>query len=242
MAGAPRSPEQVVGPFVEQMQGVFGPDLLSIALYGSAARGEYRPGRSDINFFVILSSEPDERLGPLLSFLPRWRKWKVRIPRIVSWDYVQGSLDSFPVEFLSLKLFHRTVYGQDLLGDLSIDKGHLRLQCERELKGKLLHLREGYLLAQRDRSRMERLVAVSLPAFATVFEALLYLKGEQPPSRRRELFERVAESFGLSGQVFSRLLDVRGGHLRLGKEELSNLCREYLGQIRAICQAVDRMD
>ena len=40
------------------------------------------------------------------------------------------------MEFLNFKLVHHTLYGEDLLAGLEIDKKDLRLQCERELKGK----------------------------------------------------------------------------------------------------------
>jgi predicted nucleotidyltransferase len=242
MAKVARDPERIAKMVVEDLRGVFGEGLLLVALYGSAARGEYAPGRSDINLFVVVDSLDEDRLKPLIRFLPRWRRWRVRLPRIVSRKYVERSLDAFPLEFLSIKLFHKSVYGQDFLSDLAIPEDHLRLQCERELKGKVLHLQELYLLSAGKRSRMEQLIRASLPTFATVFEGLAYLKGEVPPRERAELFRKVAGLFGLQAEVFERLLAVRSGRLKLRPAELDALCREYVRQIRILSEWVDQME
>ena len=44
-----------------------------------------------------------------------------------------------------MKLFHLTVFGEDIFQDVNIENSNLRHQCERELKVKLIGLRHGYL-------------------------------------------------------------------------------------------------
>lgn len=242
MARAPKSPDELIGPVVEGLRSVFGDELISVALYGSAARGEYRPGRSDINFFVVVSGPGMERYEDLMPFLPKWRKRGVAVPRVVTPEYIQRSLDSFPMEFLSLKLFHRIVYGEELFASLEIDPGNLRLQCERELKGKLLHLREGYLLTGGKRKALQQLIRVSLPTFATVFEAILFLKGQEPPVGRRELFHKVSDILDLDAAVFEELIQVREGTVKRSQEDLRALCRGYIREIEKAATAIDRLD
>ncbi len=241
MAKAPKDPGEIVQPFVDDLVTVFGQELVSVALYGGAARGEYQPSRSDINFFVVLTPGGMDRLEDVMPFIPKWRKWRVAVPRFVTQTYVERSLDSFPIEFLSLKLFHRTVHGEDLLSGLEIKREHLRLQCERELKGKLLHLREGYLVTGGKKKAMEQLIAVSLPTFATVFEALVYLKGEAPPSKRGELFAKVSELFGLDGSVFQDLIAIRSGQKKLDETQLREVCRRYILQVEAAAEMIDQL-
>ena len=48
------------------------------------------------------------------------------------------------------------LFGDDPLADLTIRHEHLRLQLERELKGKLLALRERYLSPAGGRGRSSR--------------------------------------------------------------------------------------
>ena len=241
MAKAPKRPEDVVQGVVADLRSAFGDELVSVILYGSAVRGDYRPGKSDINFFVVLTAEGMQRIERAMPFVRKWRKRFVSVPRFVTEDYIRRSLDSFPIEFLGLQRFHRTVYGEELLDDIAVSPDDLRLQCEREIKGKLLHLREGFLATEGKRKALEALVRVSLPTFASVFEAMVHLKGEEPPVRRSELFQRTAELFGLDRGVFEQLLAVREGRVKLGGDDLKALCRKYIEQIEKASEIVDSL-
>ena len=145
MAKIPRNPSDIFDEFTQSMKSVFGDELISIILYGSAATGNYYYKKSDINFLVLLSETGIQKLSACIPAVNKWKKRKVSTPLFLSREYIQSSLDSFPIEFFGMKTHHQLVYGEDILSDLEIDTQHLRLQCERELKGKLLHLREGFL-------------------------------------------------------------------------------------------------
>ena len=241
MRKGPKNPDAVVPELVEDLKKIFEDDLVSVALYGSVVRGDYRPGHSDINLFVVLEPRGFDRLEKAFGFVKKWSKRRVAVPRFVTEEYIRRSLDSFPVEFLGLKLWHRTVFGQDLLSSVEIDPADLRLQCERELKGKLLHLREGFLATLGKRRPLEHLIRVSLPSFSSVFEGLVVLRGEEPPQDRAELLRRTAKLFGLDVDVFERLARVRTGEAKLSSEELVRLCRDYIREIEKATEIVDQL-
>ncbi len=52
MVKIPNKPEEIFGDFSHEVKKLFGSDLISIILYGSAARDEYVPKKSDINFIL----------------------------------------------------------------------------------------------------------------------------------------------------------------------------------------------
>src|SRR6185295_1352607 len=54
MEGLPENVERVLEGFVQSAQTAFGPDLVSVVLYGSAAEGRMR-ATSDVNVIVVLS-------------------------------------------------------------------------------------------------------------------------------------------------------------------------------------------
>ena len=62
MSNIPKSPEVIYAEFTKDYKSIFGDDLISIILFGSAARGEYIYKRSDINFLIILSDSGMQRL------------------------------------------------------------------------------------------------------------------------------------------------------------------------------------
>ena len=74
------------------------------------------------------------------------------MPRFFTTELMNQSSDVFPIEFLDIRTTHVILHGTDPLADLEIRRDHLRLQCERELREKLMRLREGYVEAHgRDR-------------------------------------------------------------------------------------------
>jgi hypothetical protein len=239
MAGYPKDPKEIFPGIAEEYKGLFGRDLESIILYGSGAGPGYRPGRSDINFLIVLSEEGISSLEWAFKTVERWRKRKVAVPLFVTEEYVTRSLDVFPVEYLSMQRRHSLVYGKDLLADLTFDPGDVRLQCEREIKGKLLHLREGFLRTGGKESGVKELISASLPAFWAIFEALLFLRGEEIPEERSRLIQTACGSLELDAVLFQELLGVRGERVRPGKERLLRLFKGYMEEIRKLARMVD---
>ncbi|MBC7185742.1 MAG: nucleotidyltransferase domain-containing protein [Calditrichaeota bacterium] len=240
MARVPHTPDEIFEAFVADYRALFGEQLVSIVLYGSGARGEYVRKRSDINFLIVLSEEGMKEIGKALPVVAKWRKRNVSTPLFMTPEYIASSLDSFPMEFLSLKQHHRVVFGQDPLQQLEIDRKLLRLQCEREVKGKLLHLREAYLATEGRRDRLAALVRRSLTAFVPLFEALLVLKDAEVPRSKKEVITAAVEAFGLDPAVFTQLLHVWSGE-KLDRQALDRLVQQYAWEVRRLALTVDAM-
>ncbi|MFQ6116607.1 MAG: hypothetical protein ACE5NG_21335, partial [bacterium] len=192
MSRIPNSPEEIFEDFSYDFQNVYESDLISIALYGSGAKGEYVPRKSDINFLIVLSQNGIENLDRALNLIPKWRKRNVAVPLFLTKAYIESALDTFPIEFLNMKNHYKMVFGEDVLRDLEIRREHLRLQIERELRGKLIYLREGFLSTGNDRERLKEMLSASVPAFTSIFAALLYLKEERAPDSKAQVFARTA--------------------------------------------------
>ena len=60
-------------------------------------------------------------------------------------DYVLNSLDVFPIEFSEIKDQYKVIFGDDIFKDVEIPSKDVRLLCEQQVKGKLLHLRQAYV-------------------------------------------------------------------------------------------------
>ncbi len=242
MAIIPKNPEEIYSAFTEDMKTAFGEDLQSIILYGSGARGDYRPGKSDINFLIVLSEEGigsiDRASGPLR----RWRKRMVTTPLFMTQTFIGTSLGAYPVEFLNMQKSYVVVYGGDVLKDLFFDPAALRLQCERELRGKLLLLRTTYLETRGKADRIRNLIRASLTAFLSIFHALLYLKGGVLPENPREIISAMAEAYHLDREVFLQCLQVKEENENLSSGELKALFEKYANEIKKLREIVDKME
>ena len=57
-------------------------------------------------------------------------------------DYIRSSVDTFPLELIEIQQMHLTLFSEVSFDELTFQDGHVRLQCERELKALLIGLRQ----------------------------------------------------------------------------------------------------
>ncbi|MDZ7264147.1 MAG: nucleotidyltransferase domain-containing protein [candidate division KSB1 bacterium] len=242
MAKIPKEPQTIFEEFTNDFKNIYGEDLIAIILYGSAARGEYIYKKSDINFLVVLSEAGIQRLRAALLLIPKWQKRRVATPLVLTESYIDSALDSYPIEFMTMKQHYQVVYGRDVLADIHIAPEYLRLQCERELRGKLLHLREGYLNTRGRAKAIKSLIRSSIPAFASIFAALLHLKHVDIPPRMHQLFSKTAEVFDLDEILFKKILTFKEDNIKSSSLQLNELFENYIEQIRKLIRAVDQLN
>ena len=242
MAKIPKTPQEIFPEFVEDLKTAYGGGLQSIILYGSGARGDYVPGKSDINFLVVLDEKAVDDLERAQALIPKWRKRAVAVPLIMTKAFIFSSIDVYPVEFLNMKRHYEVVHGEDVLKDLVFDGKALRLQCERELKGKLMLLRTGFLNTAGKAEDLRRLMAVSITAFLSVFGALLLVRGREIPKERRDIVPAVAQTYGLDAAPFLRCIDLREGKKDLSLGDLKTIFQSYMAEIEILIKAVDESE
>ena len=163
------------------------------------------------------------------------------IPLFLTQGYVETSLDVFPIEYLNFQKNYVLVFGKDILKDLAFDREFIRLQCEREIKGKLLILREAFLETSGKGKALKGLIGQSVSAFVAIFEALLYLRGQDLPDTKREIIKATAAEFDMNGDVFEKLLDVKDEKVKPGDMEIMGLFKDYLREVRKLAKLVDTL-
>jgi len=236
-----KDPKEIFPEIISDYKELFGDDLVGIILYGSATGQDYRPGKSDINFMIVLSETGIECLDQAFSIVKKWQKKNVAIPLFLTESYVKTSMDVFPIEYLNFQRNYALVFGKDILKDLSFDPKFIRLQCEREIKGKLLILREGFLETSGKGKALKGLISQSIPAFVAIFEALLNLKEKDVPKEKREVVRTTCKAFELDAAVYERLLDVKEDKVKLGDIEIVKLFKDYLRESRKLSKLVDEL-
>ena len=242
MSKIPKKPEDIFPVIIADCQAVFGDELLSIILYGSGAGTDYLPGKSDLNFMITLTEQGIESLENAMEIVKRWLKSAVALPLFFTPSYISGSLDSYPVEFLNIKHRYKLVYGEDMLAPLSFDNKYVRLQIERELRGKLLHLRTGWLATEGKPKKIRELIGLSLTSFISLFSALLYMKGIEIPNNKRDIITAAGDAFGFNAHVFLNCEDVRRGADHFSAAEIKTLFQNYLLSVGRLCKQIDRLE
>ena len=238
---APQTPDDIIPEFTTDYQRIYGEDLLSICLYGSGARGGYIPRRSDLNFLIVLTEEGIKELGKAFKVVARWHRRRVTTPLFMTDEYIATSLDTFPLEFLNIKQHYRVVWGQDPLAGITINQKRLRLQVEREVKGKLLQLRGAYLTSRGWGINLAALASQSLIAFLSIFQGILYLRDKEIPAQRVEVIKAIAEETGLAAEPFVRLLEVKEGKSKPSARVMKGLMKSYIAEVSRLAAWVDKM-
>jgi hypothetical protein len=241
MAKFPQDPNEIFPEIIDDYKGLFGDDLISIILYGSASGRDYRPGKSDINFMIVLSEDGIERLDKAFKVVETWQKRKVAIPLFLTELYVESSLDVFPIEYLNFQRNHVLVYGKDILEELSFDRELVRLQCEREIKGKLLLLREAYMETGGKGRALRDVIGQSIRAFVAIFDALLFFKGTLIPKERRDVVSLTCDTFDLDAQLFQKLLDIKEEVIKPDDAQTKSFFQDYLKEVRKLSKIVDTL-
>jgi predicted nucleotidyltransferase len=241
MSKIPKNPNEIFDQFVNDYKGIYGDDLVSIILYGSAAGKEYIPGKSDINFMIVLTAngimDPERSFG----LVKKWAKRNVSVPLFLTEKYIETSTDVFPIEYLNFKRRYIPVYGKDLLKGLSLKKEFVRLQAEREIKGKLLLLRESYLGCSGRKAALAVIINQSLHAFMAIFNALLFMKDIDTTEGGRSLIITICNAFGLESNVFMKLIHIREGKIKPDEKELNRIFKDYLNEIYKLSKIVDEL-
>lgn len=210
----------------------------SVILYGSAARGDAVDKVSDLNLILVLEDLSPARLDAIVPAVNRWLKHGHPAPRLFSPALIHASADVFPVEFLDIQAAHLVVHGPDPFAGLEVRPDHLRLQCERELKEKLMLLREGYVMARGETPAVQRLLCSSYPAFAALFRGCLRLLGGGVPARSTDVIAAFCARAGIDVAPFAVVERLRAGGRPGG--DLKELFARYYAQVGRAAEAVDR--
>ena len=227
--------DRVVGPFLSQVDSALG-DGYSAVLYGSAARGDFVPGRSDLNLMLITDDLSPANLSRLGGAFAGWRKSGYEPPLVILRSEWARATDVFPLEITDMRCGYQVLRGPDPVAGLQVAPSDLRSALERELRGKLLRLRQGYVAAAGDPGALGQLAGRSSGTILVLLRALLVLLGRTVPQEPGEVAATAAAAMGMEGEP---LLNVvrhraeRGWHCSPG---------EFEGYLEAVARAATFLD
>jgi hypothetical protein len=230
-----------VRAWLDQVRPALGTEFLAAYLTGSVLTQGFDAKRSRINVLVVARSLGVDVLDTLRQTIPATRKAPHYDPLFLTRIQIEKSLDAFPIEWLEIKERHMRLEGDDIFEPLEVPPTFLRLQCEHELRGKHIRLRQAYLLASKRPAELGTVLKTSASSFATLFRTLLRLRGETPPADSARVIERVADLFALDAQGLLGAHLVRYSGRRYSADEILPLYRKFLGEVDRLVTAIDQL-
>ena len=201
-------PRRLADEFVTGLRRDLGDRMRSAALFGSAARNEWIDGVSDVNVLVLVDNI-DAQLLARGSATARSSVKRRVMPLLMEQEEWRRAGDVFSIELADMKDAHVPLFGDDPVQHYVADHNNLRLQAERELRAKLLHLHSGMLLAGEDGKRLGQLLLHALPSFTTYLRAALRLAGKTVPATTPEVIDQASRLAGADPEVFQRVYRAR---------------------------------
>lgn len=232
--------KKLLGEFSEAMQALYGSDMVSLYRFGEGAAGNNHPGHH-IKLLAVMREITRHQLSTYAGVHAKWLKKGIHAPLMLTEKTLETSTDAFPMEFLEMKESHVLLFGQDVLPSLRISLDNLKRQCEEQVKGKLIHLRQGYMETGGDKGALERLIAASIEPFTEVMRNVLRMKGKDAPVKKDTIISEFCKETGADDGPFMDALMLRRHALKLDKTELDELFERYLKELDSLAEKIDKI-
>jgi len=241
MPEIPETVRETLRPYLAQVRKLFGDALEAVILYGSAAGGEYMPGRSNINLLLLLNRQDMELLKQYATLHKRCQKEQIVVPLFLTQAELKSSLGLFPLEYLEIQDRHVLLAGRDPFPELRIDLKNLRTQCEQELRGNLLRLRQRFVEGGASTEAITILLPLSLTALLPCLRGLLRAEGKPNERSSDGVFKAVQQLWGVDCTAFQDALQLKRGIIGPGPAEAPRLFDRYVTSLQLLIEGLDRL-
>jgi hypothetical protein len=227
-----------VDRYAAEVRGLLGEDLLTVALYGSAAGEDFVAGTSDINTVIVVTAVNFSHLQRLAERLPAWRRAGFATPMVIDREFLAGATNILAMELYEIKERHRLLWGADPFERLAIDDRRLRDFAEYEARQELLKLRAAFIEHAGDRRRLRPLLRESLKTALMIARTLLRVRHMQVPPRLIATVERLEAAHTQRFPTLHTLIAVRAGS-PWPPDHIDDVFRRYLDEVARLASLVE---
>jgi predicted nucleotidyltransferase len=233
-----KKPDDKLQEIVSRLQRACGDNLLSVVVYGSAAREDFHETFSDVNLLVVVRRLDAAALAQLSEILRWWsREEKLRPPLVMTLEELLESADVFAIELIDIKHSHRTLFGKDVVADIDVPMNLHRVEVEHELRTTLLRLRHHFLLASDNEDELRTVLAKSITSVLTLFRHALIVIEQDAPSDKAQVLQKAGAVFGIEGTALRAILDLRNHGRQPG--DVRELYHAYMIAIQKVAHELD---
>jgi predicted nucleotidyltransferase len=174
-------------------------DLHALIVYGSAVRGGYVEGRSDVDLLVVVRNDERAKLEAIGNALLVARTSARIESMILHAAEIPRAADVFPLLYDDVRGCHLMLHGADPFAGLEIADTHRRLRIEQELREARIRMRlivsEVPVLPR----ALPGAIARKLKQLRSPLHALLRLRGRQTDHGLATVVREACALYGLDG-------------------------------------------
>ncbi len=231
------TPEQMT----EKIKQAWADNTVAVILYGSAAAGDYTGRHSDYNLLIVAEDLNISELNKLQKISLQWNRKGNPPPLLFTRERLKQSADVFPIELLDMQDSHKVLYGLDVLKEVDVSRENLRLEIEHELKGKLIQLRQRYLLTREKDKAIKELMIHSIGTFLILTRAVVRLYTDDVPAKKQEASELLEKYTELDLSVLKSVNALKSESVKASNLNVKELFATYLKTIEKLVDKVDQI-
>ena len=224
----------------DQLRESLGDNLLSLALYGGAAKAEHIAETSDVNVVILLDKVTVKALDSIVPIIQAGVRDFRLTAMLMSESDLRRSTEVFPVKFLDMQRHHRILWGKDPFSNLTVSRDRLRLRCAQEITNLSLRLRQFYVQRSHRPELLESTLTRAISSFLAGLNTLVELRTGQSASDKSSIIEAVAE-IGLDAQPLREVFALKRGELKPNPEELKHLYDLFMMTVEQALALVDKL-
>jgi len=238
--------EELARPFLDEMAGRFSDRIQSIYLTGSAVTPDFHERSSDVNTLLVVREMSFDFLDDVAKMGRKYGKRRIRAPLLLTPEEIRRFVHLFPIETLDLKLVSHLVKGEEVLSNLQPDRVQMRLQCQRELWGRVVRLRQEYVHALSDPKLLRAGMAASVSGLIALLRGVLCALGRETPIERAGVLAGLSEAAGRDAAPLEAVFSLKAAAASKGllrrqaiRADERALFKEYCEIMTRLAEAVD---
>jgi hypothetical protein len=237
--GLPSETQTTIRTYTKDVSKIFGSLLEGILLYGSAVRGDFLHGRSNLNFLLLLGGHDRTKLADYAKAHKKWARDQVVVPLLLTDAELTASVSLFPLEYLEIQEQHRLLAGRDPFIGLHVDTAGLELQIRQNLRGNLLRLRQRFVEGGGTQEAVTILLPLSLTALLPCVRGLQRLAKRKTSGSAEQLFLEWQEAIEMDCSGFLDVLHLKRGLISPGPVEVPRLFDRYAAALETLIRHVE---
>jgi predicted nucleotidyltransferase/RNase P/RNase MRP subunit p29 len=238
--GLPEQTQKLLQAYSKDVKGVYNDQLEGLILYGSAVRGEFMPGRSNLNLLLVVAGYDAAMLKRYEPVHKRWSKEGIIIPLFLTDQEIRTSSALFPLEFLEIQEHHRVLGGRDPFVGFHVDVSRVEDAVMQGLAGHVLRLRQRCAEIGGANDAVMILLPLAVTSTVPLLRGIQRMRGWPVLTQSDAVIKDVADRLQIDLQGLHEALMLKRGIISPGPSEVPRVFDRYLKATTTLSEALHR--
>jgi len=228
---------------LQLLQESFGGNLISIVHYGPLSGQDLNQVSTadvEVKVLIVVESLDDSDWGKMSQAFDRLRGRAAVAPVLLTEKSLKSSTDVFPILIREMKNDHQLIHGKNVVADLEVQRSHLRLRCEQELRSLQLRMQSICLMHFASPHRLRVAMVRDYRSFEPLLKIAMMLSGTSTDSTEA-LMDAAAEKLELEAQPLALAMEFANGNGEFNEETFGNHYIELMTAVRMAANFVDQL-